>query len=307
MKFDRLLPLVVLIIAGCSGDSVSKLVAPSASAAIRWVNAVPDTMPLDYRVIDVVTNANEASIAYRSSSGGYRQLPPGSHHIRIFLAGTTAAGNAPSVVQTVVLDTTFDFAVNHYYTVLHAGYMKSGASPKHRLIITDDVFPPGTAGSISVRAVNAMASAADIFASMAVAAGGAVTPPAAFSGVAFGSATPYVGIAVAPAAPAASTYRIAVTAAGAPSTIVADGLAPVGAPATDSSAAAPALNAVAGTQQSASVLTFVATPPAVSYVLTASGTNPAIPAGTTTTVAGTTTGTVITLLDKNPKDKLLGQ
>lgn len=309
MKFYRMLPVAVAAIAGCSGDGVSKMVSPDAATAIRWVNAVPDTMPMDYRIVDAVTNANEASIAYRGSSGNYRPLPPGQHRIRVFLAGTTQAGNAPSVVQTVVLDTSFTFVVNHYYTIVHAGYMKTGTATKHRLIITDDVFPAASAGMIAVRAVNALANtgAADVFATMATGTTGAVATPAVFPNLAFGAASPYTSVVAAPASPSTSTYRFTATAAGSTAPAMADGLAPVGVAAVDSSATSVALNAVAGTQQSGSVLTVIALPPAVSYVLTASGTNPAVPAGTTTTVAGTTTGSVITLLDKNPKDKLLGQ
>lgn len=309
MKFHRMLPVAVAALAGCSGDSVSKMVEPDAAVAIRWVNAVPDTMPMDYRIVDVVTNANEASIAYRASSGNYRPLPPGDHRIRVFLAGTTAAGNAPSVVQTVVLDTSFTFVVNHYYTIMHAGYMKAGAATKHRLIITDDVFPAPAAGTIAVRAVNALANAgpAAVFATMTTGTTGAVATPAAFPSLAFAAVSPYTSMAAAPTSPTTTTYRFTATTAGSTTPLLADGLAPVGAAAVDSSATSVALNAVAGTQQSGSVLTVIALPPAVSYVLTASGTNPAIPAGTTSTVAGTTTGSILTLLDKNPKDKLLGQ
>src|SRR6185437_15233649 len=129
MKVYRLLPVATAaVFAGCSGDSVAKVVTPEPHAAIRWVNAVPDTMSMDYRIVDIVTNANEPSIKYGASSGAYRSLTPGQHRIRVFPDGTTAACNAPAVVSQVLLDTTFTFQANHYYTVVHAGYMKNGAT-----------------------------------------------------------------------------------------------------------------------------------------------------------------------------------
>lgn len=311
MKVYRLLPAASLaLFVGCSGDSLSKNVAPDVHAAMRWVNAVPDTMPMDYRIVDVLTNANEASISYRGNSGAYRPVPPGTHRIRVFPAGTTAACNGPSVVSLVLLDTTVTFAANHYYTVLHAGYMKAGATPKHRLIITDDVFPTVAAGSIAVRVANALAGtgAADIFVTGATAAGGAVTPPAAFGGVAFGAASAYASLAAAATSPVASTYRVTATAAGTTTPRLADALMPVGTPEFAGSSTVPALDPVAGTQQAGSVLTAIATEPSKAYTLTSSGSATSCKAaGATTTVAADTLHTVVTLIDKNPKDVLLGQ
>lgn len=311
MKVYRLLPAASLaLFAGCSGDSVSHVVTPDPHAAVRWVNAVPDTMPMDYRIVDVLTNANEPSVAYRGTSGAYRQVPPGTHRIRVFPAGTTAACNGPDVVSQVLLDTTVTFAVNHYYTVLHAGYMKAGVSPKHRLVILDDVFPSVAAGNIAVRVANAMGNigAEDFFVTGATAAGGAVTPPASFPNVAFGAASAYASVAAAPTSPSASSYRVSATAAGTTTPVLADALLPVGTPAYAGSSSVPPLDPVAGTQQSGSVLTAIATPPAVSYTLTSSGSSTACAApGTKTTVAGTTTGAMVSLLDKNPNDKVLGQ
>lgn len=312
MKVYRLLPVAALaLFAGCSGDSVSTLVTPDPHAAIRWVNAVPDTIPMDYRIVDVVTNANEASVAYRGSSGAYRPVPPGQRHIRVFPASTVAAAcNGPSVVSQVLLDTTVTFVVNHYYTVMHAGYMKSGSSPKHRLVITDDVFPAATAGTVAIRAGNALGNvgAADIFVTAAVAASGAVVPPAVFPNLAFGAMSSYSALATAATTPATSSYRVTATAAGTTTPLMADGLLPLGTAAFAGSSSVPPLDPVAGTQQSGSVLTAIVTPPAVAYTLTSSGSQSACPpVGTTTVVPGTATGAVVTLLDKNPNDKLLGQ
>jgi len=310
MKVYRLLPVALLaLFAGCSGDSVSTFVTPTPHAAVRWVNAVPDTIAMDYRIVDVVTNANEASVAYRGTSGAYRSVQPGQHHIRVFPASTVAAAcNGPSVVGQVLLDTTATFTVNHYYTVLHAGYMHAGSSPQHRLIITDDVFPAASAGNVSIRVANATAAAADVFVTGAVAAGGAVVGPAAFPNLAFGAVSAYTSFATAATTPATSSYRVTATAPGTTTPLLVDGLLSVGTAAYAGSTSVPPLDPVGGTQQGGSVLTSVVTPPAVAYTLTSSGSASNCPApGVKTVVSGTTTGAVVTLVDKNPKDLILGQ
>lgn len=309
MKVYRLLPVAAVALAACSGDSVSKMVTPAPHAAVRWVNAVPDTMPLDYRVVDIVTNAAAASIAYRGTSGSYQQIPPGAHRIRVFLSGTTTAGNGPSIVSTVVLDTTLTFEVNHYYTVLHEGYMKAGASPAHKLVLLDDVFPASAASAVSVRAINASAAPVDIFATLADTIVGGVSGTPLFANLGAGAISPYTSIAAAPATPKARTYRITATVAGSPGSLLGDALAPVGAAQIDSSATSARFDPVAGTKQAGSVLTFIATPAAVAYTMTASGTN-STAAGTLLPVApkgALAAPAIISLLDKNPNDKLLGQ
>lgn len=309
MKVFRLLPIATIALAACSGDSISKLVTADPHAAIRWVNAVPDTMPMDYRFVDIVTNASTASIAFRGTSGQYQSLPPGSHHVRVFLAGTTTAGNGPSIVTTVVLDTTFTFVVNHYYTLLHEGFMKSGAAVKHRLVLLDDVFPTPAAGSVAFRGINANAVAADIYGTVAVATGGAVSGTPLFANLAAGAVSAYTSVATAPATPATASYRITATLAGTTTPLMGDALAPIGAAKIDSSATSAAFDPVGGSKQDGSVLTFIATPAAVAYVLTASGTNSNV-AGTLlpiTPAGALAAPSILSLLDKSPKDKLLGQ
>lgn len=308
MKVYRLLPVASLaLFAGCSGDSVANLVTPDPHAAVRWVNAVPDTMDLDYRIVDVVTNANEASVKYRGNSGAYRAIPPGSHRIRVFPASTTAACNAPDVVSQILLDTTFTFQTNHYYTVVHAGYMKAGATPQQHLIITDDAFPAAAAGSFSLRVMNAFGSSVDAFTPAGTATGAAVSGSPAFANVAFGATTDYKSIAVASAPPTASTYRVAATAAGTTTPIISDGLLPIGAAAFAGSSSVPPLDPIGGSQQSGSVMTTILTPASVAYTLTSSGSDPKCAAAGTTTVVKSSAASSVTIVDKNPNDKILGQ
>src|SRR6187551_261361 len=98
MQFSRifLLGSGLLAVAACSESDVSKIVTPDASAAIRWVNAVPDTVAMDYRVVDYPSNASEPSLGYGASSGRWRIIPAGSHHVTAFFTNTTAAGDGVS-------------------------------------------------------------------------------------------------------------------------------------------------------------------------------------------------------------------
>jgi hypothetical protein len=294
MHINRVLlaGLVVAGVAACDSDPVSKEVSPEPFSSIRWVNGVPDTVAMDYRVVDYPSNASEPNLAFRASSGNWRNLPPGTHRVRVFFTNTTAAGRDVSVVSQIFVDTTLAFDLNKKYTILHYGFAKNGATPKQRLILIPDELPSVPAGQIAVRVINATTAPVDVYANEAAAAGGAVSGTPRFTNVAPGAATAWVTLP----AVATGSYRVSATpAAGA--TLLADALAPVGLPAVPSTTVAGVvsqpLDAVAGTQQAQSALTFVVFGPAVSYVLRT-------PTGASSTVAGTSTGGVTTLLDLHP-------
>ena len=287
--------VVAVGVVACDSDPLSKEVAPEAFASIRWVNAVPDTVPMDYRIVDYPSNASEPNLPFRSSSGNWRNLPPGPHHIKVFFTNTTAAGTDASIVSQIFVDTTLVFEQGKKYTILHYGFAKAGASVKQRLIQIVDEVPEVAAGQIALRTINAapaLGSSVDVYAYAAAAAGGAIT-----------ASTPFATLAPAASAtwktlPAVTTgsYRVA---AAAPSTTVAlaDALAPVGLPAVPSTTVAGVvsqpLDAVAGTQQAQSAMTAVIFGPAVAYTLRT-------PTGGTVAVAGTATGGVSVFLDKHP-------
>src|SRR6476620_5515464 len=79
MKFSRafLLGSAVLAVAACKSDPVSTVVSPDASAAVRWVNAIPDTVGMDYRIVDYPSNASEPGLVFGASSGNWRIVPAG--------------------------------------------------------------------------------------------------------------------------------------------------------------------------------------------------------------------------------------
>lgn len=305
MHFTRVLlgGLAVAGMAACSSsDPVSREVAPDPFTSIRWVNAVSDTVAMDYRIVDYPSNASEPNLAFRSSSGNWRNLPPGAHHIKVFFTNTTAAGTNTSVVSQVFVDTTVTFDVGKKYTILHYGFAKAGATPKQYLIVMEDVPPSPSAGQIGLRAINAAPAigTVDVYATSAAATGGATSGAAIFPNLAPGGVATWVGLPALPVpvppATTANSYRVTATAPSSTAPL-ADALAPVGSPAVPSTTTAGVvtqpLDAIAGTQQALSALTAVVFGPQVSYTLTT-------PTGSTVTIPATATGSVSVLLDKHP-------
>jgi hypothetical protein len=296
MRFSRILIAGIAIagVSACGSDTTTSVVTPDPFASIRWVNAVPDTVAMDYRIVDYPSNASEPNLPFRASSGNWRNLPPGAHHIKVFFTNTTAAGNDVSIVSQVFVDTTLTFEVGKKYTILHYGFAKAGATPKQRLVLIEDVPPTPAAGQVGLRAINASATlgTVDFYAIPAAAVGGPTTGGALVANVAPLGVTPYLGLP----AVASGSYRVVATAPGA-TTPAAEALAPVGAPAVPSTTVAGVtsqpFDPIAGTQQALSDLTAVIFGPQVSYTLTT-------PTGGTSTIAAGAAGAVTVTLDKHP-------
>jgi hypothetical protein len=293
MQFSRTLLLgsAVLAVAACSSDPVSKVVTPDPSAAIRWVNAIPDTVGMDYRVVDYPSNASEPALAFGASSGRWRIIPAGSHHVSAFFTNNTAAGDGVSIVSQVLDDATFNLEANKKYTILHYGFTKAGATPQRKLMLIEDVVPTVPAGQVAVRVINAAAAfgAINVYANLAADTSGTATGTPAFANVAAGTVSPWVNF---PVATGSNSYRVIATATNATSTL-AKFLAPVGSAAVAATVTTGALDAVPGTQQATSAITVVIFGPRVAYVLHT-------PAGGTSNVAGSSIGAMATLLDGWP-------
>jgi hypothetical protein len=218
MSFSRLLLLGVAAasVAACGSSSDATLVTPDPAALVRFVNAVPDTGFMDFRFVDAVEGVPSTpfvNLAFRAGfDRAYQRVNVGTHHVRVFMGsaniGPSGSTNDPTVVATVMGDTTFTFALGVHYTFVFYGSARAGA--QKFLILTDNIVAP-PAGNFSLRAANLTATAQDVYVN------GSTTPLTAVGGspgypsVAPLSATSYISI---PLAPATSNYTVTAADAG---------------------------------------------------------------------------------------------
>ena len=255
-----LLAAVLGGIAACDeGDSTSP--PPNEpTAAIRFINAVPDTMALDYRFVDFVTNAGMYVAPFRANQPIYQAFRAGDHTFRVFLNSTD-----PAIASTVVHEQTFTYAEDVFYTVVHSGFMRSGSSPAATVTVQQDNPPVPAAGRVGLRVMHLGAGMGpvDVFVGTTSTADQtpAVTPT--WTNVSYGQTTAYVEVDTA-------ALRTAVTATTTTTPlVVANTAAPAGAPAAGTSSAIP------GVRIAGSVLTIVILPPSVAGSMAPSFTTPA--------------------------------
>ncbi len=294
MQFSRtfLVAAAVLAVTACKSDPISKVVTPEASAAVRWVNAISDTVGMDYRIVDYPSNASEPGLLYGASSGNWRIVPAGTHQIKAFFACPAALStcNQASIVSTVIDEATFSLEANKKYTILHYGFAKAGSTPAKKMILIEDVVPTVPAGQVAIRVINAAPALGTIsvYSALAAATGGAAAGTPAYASVAPGTASAWVNF---PAATGTNSYRVTATASGSTTPLV-DFLAPGGIASVAATATTAALDAVPGARIAGSAFTVVIFGPRVAYVL-----QPATGGGA---VAGSTTGLAAALLDVWP-------
>ncbi len=169
---------------GCSNDPVSTPV----DVSVRFVNASPDSPPLDVLF--------DGSTVVQALGSG--QLTA----YLIVNAGSPTIAMRPTGVQDAVFQVTPTLTVGGAYTVLAMGPFASieGA------VLTDDNTIPGT-GNVRLRGVHAAAGAAalDVYITAPGAELAAAQP--AFSALSFKDVSPYVSLA-------AGQYQIRLTLAG---------------------------------------------------------------------------------------------
>ncbi|HLB36487.1 MAG TPA: DUF4397 domain-containing protein [Gemmatimonadales bacterium] len=248
MRVLRLVSLAAIAasLTACERGTEGTPFEPDPLAAVRFINAVPDTMAMDYRFVDFVTNAGMYDATFRTNQAHYQPVLAGQHTIRVFLSSTDV-----TVAPTVVNETNFTFVEGKNYTFLHAGFMRAGQSPAVSVNVVEDSPPTPTAGRIALRAVNLAAGlgAMDVF--VGTATSGLPSATARWSNVAFGAFTPYVELDTA-------AYRVAATASGTTTPlVVANTAAPAGSAATGTS------SAITGVRISGSALTIVLLPRSV--------------------------------------------
>ena len=160
MRFPRLSLLAVpaaVALAACSSDDVTAESRPPL-AGVRYINAVPDTGRLDFRMVDQLEySANSISgiggLSFREGTE-YFPTEAKARHIKVFSFADTAI----ATVQQVLVDTTITFEANKNYTLLLAGTSRNKQA-RFR-VIEDTPADPGN-GQIAVRAYNAGAGPMD--------------------------------------------------------------------------------------------------------------------------------------------------
>ena len=136
----------------CSKDTNGTPVTPDVVAGLRYVHVVPDTVALDFRVVDVLENApNQIGATFRTGgnpSGVAAIFPPpyqavaaGTRRIRVFLNSFI-----DTIATRVVLDTTYTFVAGSNYTF----YIYRSSGGKMEALITQDVVPTIQAASIAI-------------------------------------------------------------------------------------------------------------------------------------------------------------
>src|SRR3954463_14614800 len=167
-----LLSVTAVTLAACGSDSTSpKFVTPPPAGLVRFINAVPDTGFQDFRFVDVVEgvpNVEFVNLPFRGGTNvAFQRAAVGTHHIRVFMGSsntTTAAPNGfdPSVVSTVMADTTFTFTQDVAQTFVFYGTARTGGQ---KFLITTDDRPALTAasGTLGFRSTNLTAGAVDIY------------------------------------------------------------------------------------------------------------------------------------------------
>jgi len=245
---------------GCSKDATFTEVSPPL-AAIHWVNAVPDTGQQDIRVVDIVSNAGLFDVDFRGSNMFYQPIEAGTRTVRIFMSSVTNQ----QVASTVIQESNLALTAGSNYTVIHAGFARTGGTPARAVLVIPDNSPQPATGQIALRVINAGAGVA----------GGSVdvwfvrhpvvpTSPIdslpdarSVAAVAYGTASTYASVPMDVAV--TDSVRIVVTAAGTKTPI----LATIKAPAGLAAQTAPPADAIAGSRVSGSVVTAVIVPASV--------------------------------------------
>jgi hypothetical protein len=241
MRFHRiLLALVTVTVATACSDISGKATAASIPplAFVRYFNAVADTLPFDFRAVDQVEFSPPfLAVPYRATGvGNFQGYQAGSRHIRVFPNSLDLA-----TTSTIMFDTTATLAAGSYYTFIHTGYARAGATPAKAMTVITEAFPsPGANIALRVINVGGDLGAVDVYATAAATDPLPATPT--YANVGYKGATAYIT-----RAPGALVLRV--FAAGTTATPLVTFTAPTGTVGT------PTSNPIGGANVAATVLT----------------------------------------------------
>jgi hypothetical protein len=248
LRFCALSGVVILGI-GCSKEKTFTEPLPPL-AAIHFLNAVPDTMQMDFRVVDIVSNAGFFDANFRDGNMFYTGIEAGSRQIRVFLSSTN-----PSIASQVVWDSTLNLTAATNYTLIEAGFARTGQVPARAVwVLTDNPAAPGAA-QIGLRLVHAGAGLGNVDVNVTLHAADTLPDTPLLGNVAYGAASAYLTLPV--DAAAADSSRVVVTAAGTKTPVLLAVKLPVGLAGTSTT------DPIAGARVAGSVLSAVVVPRSV--------------------------------------------
>jgi hypothetical protein len=265
MRVSRigLVLLGALMAVGC-GKEEGPFLAPSVPLAYtRFINAIPDTVGVDFRFIDLIEYSPfSIQTTYRGFTP-YQGTAPGARHLRVF---TNWGGDSVYLRHATVMlaDETPTFEAGKYYTIVATGYSRAGQTPAVKIQVFEDPIPdPGS--NVAFRVVNLGANLGAINVGVTAASGDPIPAPT-FSNIPYLGASAYVTRATGPAwfrvQDAAAAEIVAGVGRQAPVGIAGDPLAN--------------LTTVGGSGQAGSVVTAWVFPPSVAGSRAPSVTTPSI-------------------------------
>ena len=141
-----------LMAVGCSKDDGPFFAPQPPLAYTRFINAIPDTVSVDFRFVDLVEYSPFASqLPYRSFTP-YQGTAPGARHLKVF---TNWGGDSIYLRHTtaVLADETPTFEAGKYYTIAVVGFSRTGQTPALKLQVFEDPIPDA-GSSVAFRVVN---------------------------------------------------------------------------------------------------------------------------------------------------------
>ena len=234
----------LLLISAACGDNTGVAEPAAPKAFIRFINALPDTLGVDFHAVDILENSPYIATTFRDiKQAGYTPVAAGTRHFREFLSNP----NAPiaSTVTQVLVDTTMNLLAGAHYTMTHAGFARAGQTPSAKFVVIHDDLPTPPAGQIAVRVINLAAGMGSVDVYASAASTGALPISPLFANAAYLAPTGYVNVST------SATLSFRATAAGAGS--LAAPFATVIAPAGD--VGTPSLDPIPGSAIAGSVFT----------------------------------------------------
>jgi hypothetical protein len=247
VRFFSLCGVVLLV--GCSKEKTFTEPSPPL-AGIHFLNAVPDTGQMDFRVVDVVSNSGLFDANFRGANMFYTGIEAGTRRIKVFMSSTD-----PAISSQVIADTAVTLAANTNYTFIHTGFARTGQIPARTVLLVPDNAAAPAAGQIALRVIHAGAAMGNI--DVHIRRRPADPLPNIVAGnVPYGAVGAYAALPV--DAVAADSTRIVVTAAGTVAPVLFSLMLPTGVVGTST------LNpTIAGARVAGSVLTAVVVPASV--------------------------------------------